>query len=241
VRSKRRALLTIVLAVIVIAAVPAVLFAKRYYDSRYVLDDYFYSAVPPDYDITPHRDKGGRVTEYTLLCYNSEGEARELSFSVLIDAHNSDLYPPGTFIRVGVSKQLVIGRRAVDEASVPKKALEKIKAGFAYTTATSLSEYAEERARRLASVNAGSAAVSCSAEGTALIYHYVYDMAEKDLAEAGAGLLDPVYYVQFRADKDAVAELTAIFLKIELADGTEIFSQKYDSRVMFDYEKPDNA
>jgi len=231
----------IVVAAVIVVAVPVVLFAKRYYDNRYVLDDSFYTIVPPDYDITPSIDSGGRFTGYTLTCYNAGGEARELSFSVLIDAHNSDLYPPGTFMRVDVSKQLVIGRRAVGETGVPEKALEKIKADLRPTSASSLAEYADERTRQLAAKNTASLTVSCTADGTSLIYAYIFEASEKEPAAATAQLLDPVYYVQFRTDKEAFPELTAVFLEVRLAGGEMVFAQKYDTRVEFDYEKDSNA
>jgi len=228
----------IVLIAVVIVAVPVVLFLKQYYDNRYVLDDRFYSVVPLDYDITPYRDEqGDRVTDYTLTCYNADGEAREFSFTVLVDAHGSDLYPPGTYMRVDVSKQLVIGRRAVDEGSIPEKAKEGIAANFTPAFATSLEQYAEERTRQLAVQGTPAQTVSCIADGTTLVYAYTYSSAGKELAQKTVDFLDPVYSVQFRADKQAYPELTAIFLEIKLDDGTEIFSQKYDTRVEFDYEK----
>jgi len=227
----------IALAAAIIVAVPVVIFAKRYYDARYVLDDHFYTVVPLDYDITPTLDAGGRITDYTLTGYNADGEARELTFSVLIDAHKSDLYPPGTFIRMDVSKQLVIGRRAIDEAGIPEKAAEKIKAGFTPVSASSLPEYADERTGQLAAKNTASLTVSCGADGSALNYVYTYVAGERSAAEAAAELLDPVYCVQFRTDKDTFPGLIAIYLEIRLDDGATVFSQKYDTRVEFDYEK----
>ena len=227
----------IALVLVILVAVPLVIFAKRYYDDRYVLDDYYYTVVPLDYDIRPSTDAGGRFTDYTLTCYNADGEARDLSFSVLIDAHSSDLYPPATFIRVSLSKQLVLGRRAIDKADVPESALERIEAGFIPSAARSLTEYAEERTRQLSPQNTAVLAVSCGADGSALRYAYVFNKGEKAAAEEASILLDPVYYVQFRTDKDALPELTAIYLEIRLDDGTAIFSRKYDKRVEFDYEK----
>ena len=234
---KRKTALWIVLAVLALALVVAILFFKRYYDYRYVLDDYYYTVVPLDYNITPYRDtQGDRVTDYTLECYNADGETRELDFSVLIDAHNSDLYPPGTFLKVSVSKQMVIGRRALDETSVPEKALEMIRINYTPTAASSLAQYADGRTRQLAAQETASLKISCIADGATLSYTYVYNSYAKELAEAAAQLLDPVYSVQFRTDKQAFSELTAIFLEIKLSDGTAVFSQKSDTRVTFDYE-----
>ena len=235
-KSKRKLFLWIAAVVLTIVAIPVILFGKRYYDSRYVLDDYFYTIVPLDYDITPYMDQGGRLTDYTLLCYNADGVDRVLSFSVLIDSHNSDLYPPGTFLRVGTSKQIVIGRRAVDVSDVPELALERIKVGFVGSSASSLSEYAVERGGYLAALNTDSLSVSCVVDGDSLIYTYVYSLYAEVLAEASVELLDPVYSAQFRTDRDAFPGLVAIVLEVKLSDGTVVFSQRYDVRISFDYE-----
>jgi len=237
VNKKQKVLLWIITAVVIIILIPLVLFAKQYYDARYVLDDSYYTVVPLDYDITPYRDQDGRVTDYTLTCYNADGEAKVHTFSVLVDTHKSDLYPPGTFIKVDVSRQLVIGRRAVDEKDIPEKALEKIKESFTPSTATTLAEYADERTRHLAMKGTGAQSISCAQNGTGLVYTYVYSAEGKTFAENAADLLDPVYYAQFRTDKDAFPELTAIVLEIMLSDDTMVFTQEYNTRVMFDYEK----
>jgi len=238
VNKKRKALLWIIpAAVILIILIPLVLFAKQYYDARYVLDDSYYTVVPLDYDITPYRDQEGRLTDYTLTCYNADGEEKVHTFTVLIDAHSSDLYPPGTFIRVDVSRQLVIGRRAVDEKDIPEKAMEKIKESFMPSTASTLDEYADLRSSQLAALNTASPDISCVVNGTGLVYIYKYNADNEKSAEIAADLLDPVYYVQFRTDNDMFPELTAIVLEIMLSDGTTVFRQEYNTRVMFDYEK----
>ena len=236
-KKKQKVLLWIIAAVVIIIMIPLVLFAKLYYDARYVLDDSYYTVVPLDYDITPYRDQEGRVTDYTLTCYNADGVSKVHTFSVLIDAHTSDLYPPGTFIKVDVSSQLVIGRRAVDEKSIPEKALEKIRESFTPSAASTLAEYADERTRHLAMKSTAAQSITCEQIGSGLVYTYVYGAEGKALAEKAADLLDPVYYAQFRTDKDAFEELTAIVLEIKLADETIVFRQEYNTRVMFDYEK----
>jgi len=243
-KKKRKISRWVLLAALLIIAFPLVIFAKRYYDARYVLDDSFYTVVPLDYNITPHWDEqGDRVSDYALTCYNADGESRKLDFAVLIDAHSSDLYPPGTFIRVDVSKQLVIGRRAVGEASVPEKARGLIASRYAPSAASSLDEYASERTRQLVakyvtpSPAVASPAMSCAVDGATLVYTYLFAAGSREEAEDAAKLLDPVYSVQFRTDKQAFPELDAIFLEIKLDDGTPVFSRKYDKRVEFDYEK----
>jgi len=235
--AKKRMGFWILVGAAVIIAIPLVLFAKQYYDSRYVLHDSYYAVVPLDYDITPSTDQGGRYTDYTLICYNAEGISRELTFSVLIDAHKSDLYPPGIYMRVDVSKHLVIGRRAVDKSSVPELALEKIMAGFKLSTAATPGEYAAKRAKQLDLSKLTAKSATCSLQDAALHYTYIFNTNDKAKAETAATLLDPVYYVQFRTDKDAFPELEAIVLIIKLDDGTVIFSETYDTRVEFDYEK----
>ena len=236
-KKKRKTGRLIVLIVAAAAVILVILIFKQYYDSRYVLDDYYYTVVPQDYDITPYIDgQGDRVTDYDLTCYNAGGEARELSFAVLIDAHKDILYPPGTFIRVSASKQLVIGRRAVDVSSIPEKALDMILRDHAPLDTSSLSGYAKEMTRLLSAKNTLSLEAACEAEGGALVYRYVYSVDSREEAVAAAELLDPVYYVRFRTDKQAFPELTAIFLEVRLSDGTAVFSQKYDTRVTYDYE-----
>jgi len=237
--NKQKRYLWIIVALVIIAAIPVVLFLKKYYDNRYVLDDQYFTVVPLDYDITPYRDEiGDRVTDYTLTCYNAEGESRELSFAVLIDAHGSDLYPPGTFIRVDMSKQLVIGRRAIDKTTIPPKAIEMIETNFVPSTAATLREYAEERLDRLPRKNAPHlTGTSAKATGTTLWFTYTFDNNAKEAAEEAAELLDPVFNAQFRTDKQAFEELTSLTLEIILEDGSEIFTQKYETIIEFDYEK----
>lgn len=235
--NKRKIGRWIALAAAIVVLVPVVLFLKQYYDNRYALDDVYYTVVPLDYDITPYDDEqGGRMKDYVLTCYNADGEARELEFTVFIDAHGANLYPPGTFLKVRVSRQLVLDCYALDVADVPLGALERIRITFQPTTATSLVAYAQERSSQLSAIDTPSLQASCAAEGTTLVYTYRYNAAAKELAEAEASLLDPVYLAQFRADSEAFPELTAIALEVKLDDGTVVFSQSYDTRIEFTYE-----
>jgi len=225
---KKKPVFWVLAALAAVLLVAVTFWAKKYYDARYALEDHYYTVVPLDYDLTPGRnDFNDRITEYVLTCYNADGNARELDFEINIDAHNADLYPPGTFLRVSASRQIVLGRRAVDESDVPEKALEKIMEAYEPSSASSLVEYADERTRQLG--------ISCAADNSTLIYTYTYE--DKSLAEDAAELLDPMYQAQFRADQQARPELTTIFLEVKLEDGTEIFSQKYNQRVVFDYER----
>jgi len=233
------------IVIISVAAVAALIIAgavwfKQYYDNTYVVDDYYYTVVPLDYDYTPEvsYDSNGHPRgyekEYTLTCYNADGNERELSFRVLLDFQ--ELYPPGTYVRVSVSKTTVLQQNALAEADVPGAALEKIQENFIPSSASTLAEYADERTRQLSAQDTPSLAITCVAQEDTLVYTYQYPTGARDLAETAAELQDFVYRAQFRTDKDLFPELAAIFLEIKLDDGTVIFSQKYDQRVEFGYE-----
>ena len=230
---------SVVLAAALLAA--CVIWFKQYYDYRYALEDYYYTVVPLDYDFTPTislnsdgKPTGALESNYDLMCYNADGKARRLDFRVFLDMH--DLYPPGTFLKVSASKQFATSKVALPEAEVPEKALEKIKETYAASSAASLAEYAEERTRILKARVSTAAEASCAANGTELIYTYVYSALAKETALGDRELLDPVYKSQFRADKETFPELAAIQLIIKLDDGTEIFSKKYNEIVKFGYE-----
>ncbi|MDR2524819.1 MAG: DUF1093 domain-containing protein [Oscillospiraceae bacterium] len=237
-KASKRVLLGVVCVAILSLTAVGVLWFKGYYDDRYALEDYYYTVVPPDYDNTPVRafDKDGNAqglkVVYTLVCYSADGKARELEFSGSLDFH--DVYPPGTYIRVSASKKWATGKEALDASNVPEKALEKLREVFSPSKAASLTEYAAERAQILSARNTPSLTISCKADGTTLIYTYVY--GGKMLAEEQKEFLDPVYKSQFRADKQIRPELTAIFLELRTEDGQTVFSQKYDKQVLFGYE-----
>lgn len=104
--------------------------AKDYYNDRYVVSDSYYTRIPEDEttgeswltDADGVRQTKGK--EYDLVGYNDEGEARTVRFSQAGEAE--ELYAPGTYIRVDMSKTLVVALKVVDETSVPQPALEKI-------------------------------------------------------------------------------------------------------------------
>jgi uncharacterized protein YxeA len=227
-----------VAAVVVLVAV--VLWFKQYYDNRYVLEDYYYTVVPLDYDFTPvkvYNESGsymGLRSTYQLRCFSADGKERELEFTASLDMH--DLYPPGTFVRVSASKQWATGKNAIAESDVPVTALTKIRAAYPTSTATSLTEYANERNQQLRERNTPSLDISCAVTENELVYTYTYSAGAKELAEEAAELLDPVYKSQFRTDKEAFPELAAIFLEIKLDDGTIVFTKKYNEIVRFGYE-----
>jgi uncharacterized protein YxeA len=220
--------------------VVVVLWFKQYYDNRYVLEDYYYTVVPEGYDFTPvkvYNTNGeymGLRSTYRLRCFSASGQERELEFTAALDMH--DLYPSGTFVRVEASKQWATGKNALAESDVPTTALAMIRAAYPASSAASLSEYAEERTQQLGERNTPSLGISCAVAGGELIYTYTYSAGAKELAEESAGLLDPVYKSQFRADKEAFPALEAIFLEVKLDDGTVVFSKKYNEMVRFGYE-----
>jgi len=233
---KRKLNLKVILIAIPVAAalIAGVLWAQKYYNNRYAFEGCYYGVVPLDYDLTPSIAEDGMelVTYYNLTFYNADGEARELEGRVRTNMH--DLYPPGTFLEFSVSKQLVIGQRAIDESGVPEKALEKIKANNPPSSAANLSEYADERTRQLSAKTAPLVNVSCAAGDNILTYTYIYGNAKS--AEDMVEMLESVYKSQFRTDKLTFPELTAIFLEIKLEGGIVVFSQKYDQMVIFNYE-----
>lgn len=105
---------------------------KGYYNDRYVISDSYYTRIPEDEttgeswltDADGVRQTKGK--EYDLVGYNDQGKEREVHFSQT--GEGEDLYAPGTYIKVDTSKVLVVALEVVDEASVPRSALEKITA-----------------------------------------------------------------------------------------------------------------
>jgi uncharacterized protein (TIGR01655 family) len=239
-KSKKKHFKIIIVILIAVPLALGTLWFKQYYDNRYVLDDYYYTIVPLDYDITPttmYNSNGadmGLEKVYDLICYNADGNEKKLEFRARLDFQ--ELYPPGTYVRVSVSKTMVLQQNALDESDVPEKALEMIKKNFIPSETAALSDYAEERTRLLQERNTEEITVTCTLDGTTLIYAYLYKTEDRVMAEAAAGFLEPVYRAQFRADNAAFPELTAIVLEIKIDDGTMLFSERYNERVKFGYE-----
>jgi uncharacterized protein YxeA len=240
-KSTWRKTILIIIAICGAALLVAGVFAlKQYYDANYVVDDYYYTVVPLDYDITPvgSYDSAGELRDYEktydLPCYNADGGERQLQFRAIMSFQ--ELYPPGMYVRVSVSKTTVLGQNAIAKEDIPGPALARIQENFVPSAATTLEEYAQERTRQLAARNTPSLKISCVVVGTPLVYTYTFSVDAKEIAEQDAILQDFVYRAQFRADQETLSELTAIFLEIKLDDGTVIFSQKYDQRVTFNFD-----
>lgn len=230
----------IILIIVLAIVIPTTIFAKQYYDVRYALEGTYYTVIPLDYDLTPQRDKfDNRYTSYTLPCYDADGRVRVLEFRINVDANPVHLYPPGTFVRVDASRSIVLEQLACDVSDVPQGALQKIKENYTPYSVSSLEDYASQRTKVLSARNTPSVTVSCTAGtdgASTLTYTYVYSYNAKYLAEEMAGLIEPVYLAQFRADKLVYPNLTAIFVEIKLDNGTVIYSQKFDEYIYFNYE-----
>ncbi|HEL0567315.1 TPA: YxeA family protein [Streptococcus equi subsp. zooepidemicus] len=123
----------IIIAVIAVAIIGVAIWAKGYYQDRYVATECYYTQIPLDEknDKTTYiKDDNGKDVaegkEYDLIGYDEKGKSREVYFSKQGKA--SDYYTPGTYIKCNHSKTLVTGIEVVNEKDVPKTALEKIKA-----------------------------------------------------------------------------------------------------------------
>lgn len=131
-QKKKKTVVWIVVAVLVVAVVGGAVWAKQYYQDRYVGSDY-YTVVPMNFDLTPETlyDRNGKAMEmgknFTLMAYDDQGQPRQVDFTVKGD-EPSDYPQPGTYLKVSASKQIVVGWDVIDESSVPAKALEQIKA-----------------------------------------------------------------------------------------------------------------
>lgn len=107
-----------------------VIWAKGYYNDRYVVSDTFYTQIPLDevnedswlVDANGVQQERGKA--YELIGYNKSGEKREVSFNQKGTAEN--YYAPGTYIKIDVSKTLEVGVAVIDKQNIPEKALEKI-------------------------------------------------------------------------------------------------------------------
>jgi uncharacterized protein YxeA len=237
----KKLVIGIIVGLVVLLIAAGVLWMKQYYDYNYALEDNYYVVVPLDWDVMPYDaldDKGnvmGLKASYELTGYSADGKARDLQFDVLLDMH--DLYPPGTYIQVSASKRGVTSKVALDESQVPAAALALLKQGFKPSSAPTLAAYAEERSRQLSARNTPSVKLSCELQESTLVYSYVYEPGARGMAEHDAKYISPIYKAQFRTDKQAFPELTAVFLEVKLADGTVILSEKHDTVVRFGYEQ----
>jgi len=133
---KKRPILWGVLAVVAVVLVAGAVWAKQYYEARYVGADY-YAQVPQNYDMTPRDIKSmkgeslGTGVEYKLTAYDAQGEPRDVEFTVA-DPDSSisrgEQQPqPGDYLWVSASKQLVVRWKAAAQNDIPAKALAAIR------------------------------------------------------------------------------------------------------------------
>jgi len=122
----------IIIAVIVAIIAGGAIWAKGYYQDRYVAITAYYTQIPLDEknDKTTYlKDDSGKDVvkgkEYNLVGYDDKGKAKDVTFDKQGEA--SDYYTPGTYIKCNHSKTIITLIEVVDEKEVPKAALEKIK------------------------------------------------------------------------------------------------------------------
>lgn len=124
---KKKNLFILAVAILLVAGA---FWAKNYYNDRYLISDSYYTQIPEDeinqdsWLVDSDGVKQVKGKEYTLMGYNDQGKEREVYFTKTGSAE--DYYAPGTYIKVDVSKTLVVGLEVVEEVSVPQAALEKI-------------------------------------------------------------------------------------------------------------------
>lgn len=124
---KKKNLFILAVAILLVAGA---FWAKNYYNDRYLISDSYYTQIPEDeinqdsWLVDADGVKQVKGKEYTLMGYNDQGKEREVYFTKTGSAE--DYYAPGTYIKVDVSKTLVVGLEVVEEVSVPQAALEKI-------------------------------------------------------------------------------------------------------------------
>lgn len=125
----KRSLIIGLIAVVVIGVAGA-LWAKNYYDSRYVGHD-FYTVVPADEPVAlgDLLDADGNPADtgypYSLVGYDNDLNRRVLEFDKRADSDDG-LYQPGTYLKVSASKQIVLNEAVVNESEVPAEILEKL-------------------------------------------------------------------------------------------------------------------
>ncbi len=120
--------LGILIAVAII--VGGALWAKGYYNNRYVASETYYTQVPTDevnkdsWLVNSEGEKQEKGKEYKLIGYDKEGNKREVDFTKRGTA--KDYYAPGTYIKISASKTISLGETTINKEDVPAKALEKI-------------------------------------------------------------------------------------------------------------------
>ena len=134
---KKKPVFWIALGLIAVIILVGTVWAKQYYDIRYVGYDY-YARVPLDYPMETvilHNMDGNEVgtgIDYDLMAFNEEGEARLLSFTVIDPdtpiSRGEDQPQPGDYLWISASELLVVAWDFTDEGSIPGPILIMINA-----------------------------------------------------------------------------------------------------------------
>ncbi|MCU9815792.1 YxeA family protein [Paraclostridium sp. AKS73] len=121
---------TLGILIVVSIIVGGALWAKGYYNNRYVASETYYTQVPTDevnkdsWLVNSEGEKQEKGKEYKLIGYDKEGNKREVDFTKRGTA--KDYYAPGTYIKISASKTISLGETTINKEDVPAKALEKI-------------------------------------------------------------------------------------------------------------------
>lgn len=104
--------------------------AKKYYNDRYVGSTY-YGKIPTTMSMEPkmlYGDKNremGYGKEYNIKVYNESGNERIAEFEVISD-NPEEYYKPGTYLKVEMSKQIVVKQKPISKEDIPENILKLI-------------------------------------------------------------------------------------------------------------------
>lgn len=121
---------TLGILIAVSIVVGGALWAKGYYNNRYVASETYYTQVATDevnkdsWLVDDEGKKEIKGKEYNLIGYDKEGNKRDFSFAKQGTA--KDYYAPGSYIKISASKTISLGETTINKEDVPAKALEKI-------------------------------------------------------------------------------------------------------------------
>lgn len=100
-----------------------------YYNNRYIGSDY-YGKISLNQNVEyqdVYDDRGKRMDraiDYTVMVYNEKGEKRIAQFSRY---EGQTIYEPGSYIKVNLSKQIVLKQEGIDFDAIPIAVKECLK------------------------------------------------------------------------------------------------------------------